>query len=96
MNAHVYRRPELNGSATLVIDFRAEEKPELAEVKSTFRRTSSSRGKGHNEGLVFSRIVPRKRCLDCGGIVDGRLEDGKHAVHGRDGGRVNCAGRSVT
>jgi hypothetical protein len=90
----VYRRPNRDGTADLVLDFTPEPRAELLETKSIPRGTSSSRS-GKSYGVIHSRRVPFIRCRDCGCMCDGETRPGTHGAHYRGGGVVNCVGKEI-
>ena len=95
MTAQVYRRPEADGFATLVVDFTPLPDAVVETTGSSLRGTSSSRGSGRNVGVVYFELVPRKNCPDCGRVVNGRCQPGRHAPVGTPAGMVNCVGKRI-
>lgn len=92
MTATVYGKPFEGGICT-VIDFTSAQAPLLTALP---RATRSSRTPGHvNRGTVYSRRVTLKRCGDCGRVVDGGCEAGRHSVLAVGGVWRNCVGKEV-
>jgi len=91
-----YRTP----SGGLVLDFTIDDQVEhvRATVRAIHRYTTSSRKPGWvSDDTVWSRSVPRKKCLLCGGWCHGETPAGRQAPHSDDKGHiVNCVGGIIS